>query len=129
MENRICVPQQQSNIHPSTSVALHDVATSALVPQLEARLAATEQEHDDIDRRLGAVREKIDAAIHRLRKRPSVNGDEVRTFETTASDVFLQLVARYSVSTRTRHTCRSKSMHRVYRAGWAVHDRSFPCVV
>lgn len=79
MENRIFSPQQpQSNIHPSTRNASYDVATSDLEAHLEACLAATEKDYDDIDRTLNAMREKIDSAIHRLRKRPSVNGDEVR---------------------------------------------------
>lgn len=49
----------------------------ALVPQLEARMAATELEHEGVDRSLMLVRDKIETCIHRLRKRPSINGDEV----------------------------------------------------
>lgn len=49
----------------------------ALVPQLEARMAVTELEHERADRSLVLVRDRIEACIHRLRKRPSINGDEV----------------------------------------------------
>ena len=51
--------------------------SSALVPQLETRLAVTELEHEQIVKSLMLVRDKIEICIHRLRKRPSINGDEV----------------------------------------------------
>lgn len=53
--------------------------TPALVSQLEARLVATENECAEIDNNLVTVREKIETALRCLRKRPSVNGDEVDT--------------------------------------------------
>lgn len=50
----------------------------ALVPEFEARLAVMEKEYEAIDRNLAFVRDKIDASINRLRKKPGVNGDEVK---------------------------------------------------
>lgn len=52
-------------------------ASRAMVPQLEARLAATEIEFEEVERSLAVVREKIEASINRLRKRPSINGGDV----------------------------------------------------
>lgn len=72
---RSCSPQRKQA--SSGSPAVGAPPTPALVSQLEARLTATEQECVEIDSSLAAVREKIEVAMRCLRKRPSVNGEEV----------------------------------------------------
>lgn len=51
---------------------------SVVIPVLETRFRAVEQEHQEIDKALSVVRDKIEASIAHLRKKPSAcNGEEV----------------------------------------------------
>lgn len=77
-EDRKISNETASSPAPSNGGRSINAPTPALVSQLEARLVATEAELAQIEKSVAAIKDKVDAAKRCLRKRPSVNGDEVR---------------------------------------------------
>ena len=86
----------------------------ALVPQLEARMAATEIDQERIERSLVLVKAKHEAAKQRLRKRRHINRDEVPGGRTdgekrkndTVPNRPMNVLQDFSTLTfRTSHSC------------------------